>query len=100
MKKYVGDEKNRSVRFQKHIYFDSFTKIVAETENLTKIPAFSFDLFDFEDVDRSVADVRYLIGINSKKTIYFVVIFALPGLNEHLIHLYFRCGWLFTGHQS
>lgn len=66
VRKYVGDEKNRAVRFEKHIYFDSYTKIVAETENLTKIPAFSFDLFDFEDVDRSVADVRYLIGINSK----------------------------------
>ncbi|KAL1828826.1 hypothetical protein ACET3Z_007238 [Daucus carota] len=63
VKKYVGDEKNRSVRFQKHIYFDSFTKIVAETENLTKIPAFSFDLFDFEDVDRSASDVRYLIDV-------------------------------------
>ncbi|KAL1805639.1 hypothetical protein ACET3Z_028707 [Daucus carota] len=63
VRKYVGDEKNRSVRFDKHIYFDNYTKIVAETENITKIPAYSFDLFDFDDVDKSVADVRYLIDV-------------------------------------
>ncbi|KAL1831094.1 hypothetical protein ACET3Z_000745 [Daucus carota] len=63
VRKYVGDEKNRAVRFENHIFFDNYTKIEAETENITKIPPYSFDLFDFEDVEAFVTDDHYLIAI-------------------------------------
>ncbi|KAL1824304.1 hypothetical protein ACET3Z_011082 [Daucus carota] len=63
VKKYEGPEKNRVVRNEKHIYFDNYTKLVAEKTNATFFPTYAFDLYDLEDASRFVTDERFLIDV-------------------------------------
>ncbi|KAL8118947.1 hypothetical protein AgCh_016439 [Apium graveolens] len=63
VKKYEGDETNRAVRMDKHIYFDSETKFEHLKEDCCNILNHSFNLCALEDLAKYVTDNRYLIDV-------------------------------------
>ncbi|KAK1353899.1 hypothetical protein POM88_052264 [Heracleum sosnowskyi] len=63
VKTYNGDESNRAVRNDKHIYFTADTKLEKETIPGIKIPKHSFDIFNLEDMEAMKNDNRFLTDI-------------------------------------
>ncbi|KAL8093222.1 hypothetical protein AgCh_035203 [Apium graveolens] len=63
VKEYIGDEFNRCVRNEKHIYFSEFTTLVKDYEDGLKIPEYSFDLRKLVDTDKLDSDKRYLCDV-------------------------------------
>lgn len=63
VKEYRGDELNRCVRNDKHIFFADFTKLEKDPSPALIIPEFSFDLWDLSDLERMVSDKRFLVGM-------------------------------------
>ncbi|KAK1362026.1 hypothetical protein POM88_046500 [Heracleum sosnowskyi] len=63
VKTYNGDETNRAVRNDKHIYFTADTNLEKETIPGIKIPKHSFDLFNLEDMEAMKNDNRFLTDI-------------------------------------
>lgn len=59
---YNGDETNRPVRTEKHIYFTSDTVMVKETVSGLKFPNYSFDMRNLEEMEVIKKDNRFLIG--------------------------------------
>lgn len=59
---YGVEEKNRSVGFEKHIYFANHSRLELQNENLTQIAPYAFDLFSISDVPKFTPDERFLIG--------------------------------------
>ncbi|KAK1371082.1 hypothetical protein POM88_037174 [Heracleum sosnowskyi] len=60
---YSDDEKNRAVRFSKHIYFANHTQLIPEEDNITNIGPYAFDLYELNDVRKFVSDSRFLIDV-------------------------------------
>ncbi|KAK1351308.1 hypothetical protein POM88_054472 [Heracleum sosnowskyi] len=60
---YSDDEKNRAVRFSKHIYFANHTQLTLEEDNITNIAPYAFDLYELNDVKKFVSDSRFLIDV-------------------------------------
>lgn len=59
---YVGDEINRTVRNEKHIYFHKDTKLEIIKQDVHNIDNYTFDLFRLEDVEKFLTDNHFLIG--------------------------------------
>lgn len=59
---YQGDESNRALRNEKHIFFDSETKMELLKEVVPNFPDYAFDLFRLTDVEKCLTDNRFLIG--------------------------------------
>ncbi|KAK1368763.1 hypothetical protein POM88_034855 [Heracleum sosnowskyi] len=49
---YNDDEKNRAVRFAKHIYFANHTQLTLEEDNITNIAPYAFDLYELNNVKK------------------------------------------------
>ena len=62
MKKYKGEENNRAIRTEKHIYFDNYTNLVLDKRDANIFPKHAFDLFDLADASKFLTDQRFLIG--------------------------------------
>ncbi|WOH02343.1 hypothetical protein DCAR_0521732 [Daucus carota subsp. sativus] len=60
---YNGDETNRPVRTEKHIYFTSDTVMVKETVSGLKFPNYSFDMRNLEEMEVIKKDNRFLIDV-------------------------------------
>ncbi|KAK1378562.1 hypothetical protein POM88_025306 [Heracleum sosnowskyi] len=60
---YKGDEPNRAVRNQKHIYFDNQTNFKRITEDVPLMKEYAFDLFGLNDVPKFLNDNRFLIDV-------------------------------------
>ncbi|KAK1388489.1 hypothetical protein POM88_016667 [Heracleum sosnowskyi] len=60
---YSDDEKNRVVRFAKHIYFVNHTQLTLEEDNITNIAPYAFDLYELNDVKKFLSDSRFLIDV-------------------------------------
>ncbi|KAK1402287.1 hypothetical protein POM88_001892 [Heracleum sosnowskyi] len=58
-----GDEANRAVRNQKHIYFDNQTNFKRITEDVPLMKEYAFDLFGLNDVPKFLNDNRFLIDV-------------------------------------
>lgn len=63
VREYTGDEMNRCVRTEKHIYFADFTKIDKDSSSGLKIQDYSFDLFNLVDTVKMEEDKRFLCGM-------------------------------------
>ncbi|WOG95337.1 hypothetical protein DCAR_0414652 [Daucus carota subsp. sativus] len=63
---YGTEEKNRAVRFGKHIYFANHTQLVPEVDNITNIAPYAFDLFLIADARTLLNDTRFLIDTVGK----------------------------------
>ncbi|KAK1374594.1 hypothetical protein POM88_030787 [Heracleum sosnowskyi] len=63
LKSYDGEETNRAVRNEKHIYFEAQTKLNLLKENVCDIDQYAFDLFRLQDVDMFLTDTRFLIDV-------------------------------------
>lgn len=62
VKDYLGDEKYRSVRNKKHLFFTPHTQF-KEIETVgVKIEKYAFDLFHYDEIDKLADDNRFLIG--------------------------------------
>lgn len=61
VKTYEGDETNRPLRTDKHIYFDVEIKFKPVSDDHFNIHQYSFDLFDLENMENFVTDNRFLI---------------------------------------
>lgn len=62
VKDYVGDEMNRCVRNEKHIYFADFTTVMHDINDPLQIPDFSFDIKKLIDIEKLDSDKRFLWG--------------------------------------
>lgn len=62
VKEYRGDELNRCVRNDIHIFFADFTTLEKDSNNVPRIPQFSFDLWNMADLERIETDKRFLCG--------------------------------------
>lgn len=62
VKEYLGDEFNRCVRNEKHIYFSEFTTLVKDSDDSLNIPDYSFDMRNLIDTEQMDVDKRYLCG--------------------------------------
>ena len=62
VKFYNGDETNRAVRNEKHIYFSADTIIEKDNGPGLKIPDHSFDLFPLYSMIGMLTDERFLTG--------------------------------------
>ncbi|KAL1815930.1 hypothetical protein ACET3Z_018504 [Daucus carota] len=60
---YTKEDRNRAVRFDKHIYFANHTKLKPLTDNVTNIGPYAFDLIKLSDVAQCVADARFLVDV-------------------------------------
>ncbi|KAK1401352.1 DUF223 domain-containing protein [Heracleum sosnowskyi] len=60
---YGGDDNSRAVRFDKQIYFANHTNLKVESENITRIAPYAFDLFDLRDMDKFLTDTRFLVDV-------------------------------------
>ncbi|KAL1818256.1 hypothetical protein ACET3Z_013125 [Daucus carota] len=60
---YTKEDRNRDVRFNKHIYFANHTKLKLLIDNVTKIAPYDFDLIKLSDVAQCVADARFLVDV-------------------------------------
>lgn len=61
--KYNGDEKNRCVRNELHIYFDNQTELKLLTENVGFLKQYAFDLYSLKDVPNFLSENNcFLIG--------------------------------------
>ncbi|KAK1361135.1 hypothetical protein POM88_045609 [Heracleum sosnowskyi] len=60
---YGGDDNSRDVRFDKQIYFANHTNLKVESENITRIAPYAFDLFDLRDMDKFLTDTRFLVDV-------------------------------------
>ncbi|KAL1832806.1 hypothetical protein ACET3Z_002457 [Daucus carota] len=66
VKDYLGDEKYRSVRNKKHLFFTPHTQF-KEIETVgVKIEKYAFDLFHYDEIDKLADDNRFLIDIVGK----------------------------------
>ncbi|KAK1357305.1 hypothetical protein POM88_050561 [Heracleum sosnowskyi] len=63
VRNYTGDEFNRCLRSEKHIYFADFTKLEKDTSSGLKIQDFSFDLFDLLATEKMENDKRFLCDV-------------------------------------
>ncbi|KAK1354042.1 hypothetical protein POM88_047298 [Heracleum sosnowskyi] len=63
VKAYVGDENNRTLRNEKHIYLSNEIDLCKGPINGLKIPQYGFDLFDFEDLLKIYKDNRFLVDV-------------------------------------
>ncbi|KAK1393274.1 hypothetical protein POM88_012330 [Heracleum sosnowskyi] len=63
VKHYNGDETNRAVRNDKHIYFITDTKLRKDENNGLKLPEYSFDFYNLEDIDPMKTDNRFLTDV-------------------------------------
>ncbi|KAK1397392.1 hypothetical protein POM88_007255 [Heracleum sosnowskyi] len=63
VKHYNGDETNRAVRNDKHIYFTTDTKLRKDENNGLKLPEYSFDFYNLEDIDPMKTDNRFLTDV-------------------------------------
>ncbi|KAK1396663.1 hypothetical protein POM88_006526 [Heracleum sosnowskyi] len=69
--KYKGDENNRVVRNEMHIYFENQTKLKKIDTDVPLIKKYAFDPFGLQDIPKFVNDNRFLIdvvGICDKST--------------------------------
>lgn len=62
VKDYVGDEMNRCVRNEKHIYFADFTTVTKDSNESLPIPDLSFDIKNLVDNEKMDSDKRFLCG--------------------------------------
>ncbi|KAK1401325.1 hypothetical protein POM88_000930 [Heracleum sosnowskyi] len=60
---YIGDEFNRCVRTENHIYFADFTKVEKDSNVGLRIQDCSFDLFDLLDTEKMEEDKRFLCDV-------------------------------------
>ncbi|KAL1807768.1 hypothetical protein ACET3Z_024758 [Daucus carota] len=66
VKDYLGDEKYRSVRNKKHLFFTPHTQF-KEIETVgVKIEKYAFDLFHYDEIDKLADDNRFLIDMVGK----------------------------------
>ncbi|KAK1398584.1 hypothetical protein POM88_008447 [Heracleum sosnowskyi] len=63
VKYYNGDETNRAIRNNKHIFFTNETKIEKDVIAGLAIPSYSFDFFNLGDLEGMMKDNRYLIDV-------------------------------------
>lgn len=63
VKTYNGDETNRPVRNERHIYFSNETEMEKDVNPGLRIPALSFDFYILEDCERLKNDNRFLTGL-------------------------------------
>lgn len=62
VKIYKGDETNRPIRNDKHIYFSIDTELKIDESSGLFIPHYGFDLFMLEDLEAIKSDNRFLTG--------------------------------------
>ncbi|KAK1370117.1 hypothetical protein POM88_036209 [Heracleum sosnowskyi] len=60
---YKGDEINRCVRNEKHIYFDNQTQFQKIVTDVPLMKEYAFDLFDLQDIPKFLNDNRFLIDV-------------------------------------
>ncbi|KAK1359406.1 hypothetical protein POM88_043880 [Heracleum sosnowskyi] len=63
VKYYNGDETNRAIRNNKHIYFTFDTKLEKDVKPELKIPDYSFDFYKLEDMVAMKTDNRFLTDV-------------------------------------
>ena len=63
VKDYLGDEKYRAVRNNKHIFFTPHTQFNKCTDTGLQIEKYAFDLFHLDEIDKLADDNRFLIGM-------------------------------------
>lgn len=63
VKKYIGDETNRAIRNEKHIFFTSETKLTKDLDPGLMIPDYSFDFYNLEDMRGMKDDNRFLTDV-------------------------------------
>lgn len=63
IKVYNGDETNRPIRSEKHIYFTDETEVKKDDSGVLSIPQYAFDLFLLDDLEAMKNDNRFLTGI-------------------------------------
>lgn len=62
VKTYNGDETNRPIRNERHIYFTNETTMEIDVTPGLEIPNYSFDFYNLQDCDALKSDNRFLIG--------------------------------------
>lgn len=62
VKVYIGDETNRPIRSEKHIYFNNDTELKIDNSPGLFIPPYGFDLFMLEDLEAMKIDNHFLTG--------------------------------------
>lgn len=62
VKEYSGDETNRAVRSEKHIYFTEHTTCVKDSSNGLPLDKYAFGFLALEEVNGASTDNRFLIG--------------------------------------
>lgn len=62
VKYYNGDETNRAIRNDKHLYFTKDTILKKDNSIGLAIPHYSFDLFNLSDIEGMKTDNRFLTG--------------------------------------
>ncbi|KAK1358273.1 hypothetical protein POM88_051529 [Heracleum sosnowskyi] len=63
VRKYNGDETSRAVRNDQHIYFTSDTIFEKDTLPGLKIPDYSFDFYNLDELDAMKNDNRFLTDV-------------------------------------
>ncbi|KAK1361527.1 hypothetical protein POM88_046001 [Heracleum sosnowskyi] len=63
VRKYNGDETSRAVRNDQHIYFTSDTIFEKDTLPGLKIPDYSFDIYNLDELDAMKNDNRFLTDV-------------------------------------